>query len=182
VTIPGGSCPTVGVGGHITGGGYGYLSRQYGLVADNVYAVEVVTVDSAGKAKATIATREVNDPNRDLWWAHSGGGGGNFGIVTRYWLKSPDATGSDPTKQLPKAPTALTRATAAWRWSDLDRAAWARLLGNFQAWSARNSAPGTPTAALTGMLVAFRKEGARSRWPASSTRPRQAAVPSWTPS
>ncbi|MER7890103.1 FAD-binding protein [Micromonospora sp. NPDC094482] len=85
VTIPGGSCPGVGVGGHIAGGGYGRLSRLHGLVVDHLYAVEVVVVDRGGTARAVVATRERTDPNRDLWWAHTGGGGGNFGVVTRYW-------------------------------------------------------------------------------------------------
>ncbi|RLU89272.1 FAD-linked oxidase [Streptomyces griseocarneus] len=155
VTIPGGSCPTVGVGGHITGGGYGYLSRQYGLVADNVCAVEVVVVGRNGMASSVIATNGQFDPNRDLWWACCGGGGGNFGIVTRYWLRSPGATGTDPTLQLPPSPTGLTTTTATWRWSDLDAASWATLVGNFTAWTARNSAPGTPTAPLMGLLVGF---------------------------
>ena len=50
VTIPGGICPGVGVGGHFAGGGYGFLSRRYGLAADYLYAVEVVTVDQVGQA------------------------------------------------------------------------------------------------------------------------------------
>jgi FAD/FMN-containing dehydrogenase len=43
VTIPGGICYSVGIGGHIAGGGYGLLSRSHGLVVDHLYAVEVVT-------------------------------------------------------------------------------------------------------------------------------------------
>src|SRR5580693_7693138 len=35
LTFPGGSCPTVGVSGHVLGGGYGYLARPYGLACDN---------------------------------------------------------------------------------------------------------------------------------------------------
>ncbi|WP_157978879.1 FAD-binding oxidoreductase, partial [Nocardia aurea] len=92
VTIPGGHCPTVGVGGHIAGGGFGLLSRRYGLTVDHLQAVEVVVVDAYGTAKSVVATREDSDPNRELWWAHTGGGGGNFGIVTRYWFRSPGAT------------------------------------------------------------------------------------------
>lgn len=44
VTIPGGSCPAVGAGGHFAGGGYGALSRRYGSVVDHLYGVEVVVV------------------------------------------------------------------------------------------------------------------------------------------
>lgn len=51
--------------------------------------------------------------NRELWWAHTGGGG-NFGIVTRYWLRTPDSTGTDPYSALPKAPTPITTFRVAW--------------------------------------------------------------------
>jgi FAD/FMN-containing dehydrogenase len=40
VTIPGGSCYSVGAGGHICGGGYGLLSRKYGLTVDHLVAVQ----------------------------------------------------------------------------------------------------------------------------------------------
>lgn len=96
VTIPGGICYSVGAGGHIAGGGYGLLSRAHGLVVDHLYAVEVVVTDGKGGVRTVVATREKNDPNRELWWAHTGGGGGNFGLVTRYWFRSPGATGSEP--------------------------------------------------------------------------------------
>ncbi|GGN29920.1 hypothetical protein GCM10011609_87340 [Lentzea pudingi] len=89
VTIPGGGCPEVGAGGHIAGGGYGPLSRRYGAVVDHLYGVEVVVVGKDGKARVVVATREEDDPFRELWWAHTGGGGGNFGVVTKYWLRSP---------------------------------------------------------------------------------------------
>lgn len=78
VTIPGGVCHSVGAGGHVSGGGYGMLSRAHGLVVDHLYAVEVVVVDARGRVRTVVATRERDDPNRDLWWAHTGGGG-NFG-------------------------------------------------------------------------------------------------------
>uniref|UniRef100_UPI00245791B1 FAD-binding oxidoreductase n=1 Tax=Nocardia wallacei TaxID=480035 RepID=UPI00245791B1 len=91
VTIPGGICKGVGAGGHISGGGYGPLSRRHGLVADHLYGVEMVAVDARGEASVVVATRD--GPHRDLWWAHTGGGGGNFGVVTRFLLRSPDADG-----------------------------------------------------------------------------------------
>ncbi|MFC6930767.1 FAD-binding protein [Actinomadura yumaensis] len=89
VTLPGSACPTVGIGGHVVGGGVGQLSRWHGATVDHLYAVEVVVVDANGTARAVVATRDAGDPNRDLWWAHTGGGGGNFGVVTKYWFRSP---------------------------------------------------------------------------------------------
>jgi FAD/FMN-containing dehydrogenase len=40
--FPGGSCPTVGVSGHVLGGGYGYLARPFGLACDNLLSVDLV--------------------------------------------------------------------------------------------------------------------------------------------
>jgi FAD/FMN-containing dehydrogenase len=85
VVIPLGEYPGIGMGGHVVGGAFGFLCRQLGLAADYLYAVEVVVVDENGRASSVVATREAADPHRDLWWAHTGGGGGNFGIATRYW-------------------------------------------------------------------------------------------------
>jgi FAD/FMN-containing dehydrogenase len=62
VTMPGGSCYSVGAGGHISAGGFGLLSRQFGLTVDYLHAVEVVVVDQDGKAKAVIAERDDKDP------------------------------------------------------------------------------------------------------------------------
>jgi FAD/FMN-containing dehydrogenase len=78
--VPGGSCPTVGFGGLALGGGYGLASRALGLTADNVTGVVVVTPD--GRLRRIDAR---HDP--DLFWALRGGGGGNFGIVTRFELR-----------------------------------------------------------------------------------------------
>ncbi len=75
LSIPGGSCPTVGVTGSTLGGGIGVVGRKYGLSCDRLVAVEVVTAD--GEA---VRADERTEP--DLLWAHRGGGGGNFGIVT----------------------------------------------------------------------------------------------------
>ena len=104
--------PEVGAGGHFCGG-YGPLSRLHGSVVDHLDAVEVVVVNRAGVARSVIATRDPKDPNHDLWWAHAGGGGGNFGVVTRYWLRTPGAAGDDPAKLLPRAPAGLLRVVVA---------------------------------------------------------------------
>ena len=158
VTLPGGFCPTVGVGGHVIGGGYGALSRLHGCVSDHLYAVESVVVGVDGKAKRVVATRDEDDPNRDLWWAHAGGGGGNFGVATKFWFRSRDASGDDPAELLPRRPSGFTTASVAWKWADLDEAALATLYDNFLGWCERNSSPNTPAAAVWGQLIAFRKE------------------------
>jgi FAD/FMN-containing dehydrogenase len=79
VTIPAGVSPNVGVGGHVVGGGFGFLCCQHGLASDHLFGVEVVVVDETGTARSVVATREPSDPNRDLWWAHTGGGGATSG-------------------------------------------------------------------------------------------------------
>ncbi|GII90699.1 FAD-binding oxidoreductase [Sinosporangium siamense] len=131
VTVPGGSCPGVGVGGHVSGGGYGMLSHRDGLVVDHLYGVEVVVVDKSGRARIVVATREAGDPHRDLWWAHTGGGGGNFGIVTRYLFRAPDATGNTPETLLPKPPAQVLVTQVHWSWPDLTEATFNRLVSNY---------------------------------------------------
>jgi FAD/FMN-containing dehydrogenase len=157
VTIPGGSCGTVGAGGHISGGGYGLNSRQLGLTVDYLYGVEVVTVDAAGKAKVIVATRDAADPNRDLWWAHTGGGGGNFGVITRFLFKSATATGTNPATFLPKPAAEIFLHSVALNWADVDEATFTRLLTNWGTWHEQNSAPSSPYAGLFGLLKLNKK-------------------------
>ncbi|KUJ66536.1 hypothetical protein ACZ90_36065 [Streptomyces albus subsp. albus] len=159
VTVPGGWCPGVGAGGHVCGGGYGVLSRSMGLVVDHLYAVEVVVVGKDGRASAVVATREESDPNRELWWAHTGGGGGNFGVVTRYWLRSAGAGGDSPERLLPKAPTETINFSAQWPWQalELDEEKFTRLIRNHTDWCERNSAPGAPATRLYADLTVGRK-------------------------
>ena len=147
LTLPAGEVPDIGMGGHVVGGAFGFLCRQHGLAADYLYAVEVVVVDHDGIARAVVATREPEDPHRDLWWAHTGGGGGNFGIVTRYWFRS-----------LPKAPDSVLTFRAAWHWGDLDAAAFGRLLRNFGAWCERHSDAASPYARLFSTLFLVRRQ------------------------
>ena len=88
-------------------------------------------VDATGTARSVVASREPSDPNHDLWWGLSGAGGGNFGVVTRCWFRSPGAAGTDPASLLPKAPRPVTVFRASWSWDDIDQAAFARLTDNF---------------------------------------------------
>ena len=71
-----GDTGSVGIGGITLGGGMGFLSRREGLTIDNLLAAEIVTAD--GQIRTVDAC---HDP--DLFWAIRGGGG-NFGVVTRF--------------------------------------------------------------------------------------------------
>ncbi|GAB1644484.1 FAD-binding oxidoreductase [Krasilnikovia sp. MM14-A1259] len=153
VTLPGGVCPTVGIGGHATGGGYGLLSRRYGVVADHIEAVEMVVVDKPGTARVVVASRNASDPNNDLWWATAGGGGGNFGIVTKYWFRSPGASGTAPEQQLPQPPGEVLVSSVPVGWPALDQNAFSTLVRNFGTFFEQNCAANSPYTALSG--VAF---------------------------
>ncbi|KAK7399744.1 hypothetical protein VNO78_10933 [Psophocarpus tetragonolobus] len=77
--FPAGACPTVGVGGHLSGGGYGNMIRKYGLTVDHVVDAKIVDV------KGRILTKETM--GEDLFWAIRGGGGASFGVILSYTVK-----------------------------------------------------------------------------------------------
>lgn len=158
VVLPAGQSPDIGIGGHALGSAFGFLHRTRGLAGDHLYAVEVVVVDETGMAKAVVATRESADPNRELWWAHTGGGGGNFGVVTRYWFRSPNVDGSDPTRALPTAPGSVVTLKAAWNWNDVDERAFTELIRNYGEWCERNADETSPNATLFSVITAGRRQ------------------------
>ena len=79
--VQGGGCTTVGVAGLIQSGGFGSFSKYYGTAAASLLEAEVVTADGVVRIANSCT-------NPDLFWALKGGGGGNFGVVTRLTLKT----------------------------------------------------------------------------------------------
>lgn len=158
VVLPLGEYPNIGMGGHVPGGAFGFLCRQLGLAADYLNAVEVVTVDEGGRASSVVASRERSDPNRELWWAHTGGGAGNFGAVTRYWFRAHGTSGDDPMETLPRAPESITTLKAEWNWSDINRESFLRILQNHGVWCERNSDADSSFASLWTLLEIHRHQ------------------------
>ncbi len=76
LVTPTGINSTTGIAGLTLGGGFGWISRKYGLTADNLLLAEIVT------AKGDVVTVSAGE-NPDLFWGIRGGGG-NFGIVTSF--------------------------------------------------------------------------------------------------
>src|SRR5262249_20161431 len=78
--FPSGHCMSVGLGGFLLQGGFGWNSRAWGPACASVTAIEVVTAD--GELVRADATQ-----NADLFWAARGAGPGFFGVVTRFEVK-----------------------------------------------------------------------------------------------
>ncbi|MHA0856380.1 FAD-binding oxidoreductase [Paenibacillus sp. CMAA1364] len=106
---PFGDSPTVGIGGITLGGGIGPLQRTIGLISDNLISVEMV--DAKGRVIQASKKR-----NSDLLWASRGGGGGNFGIYTKYKLK------------VRRSPETATVFKVIWPWNQFEKVlkAWQR--------------------------------------------------------
>ncbi|XP_027916356.1 berberine bridge enzyme-like 21 [Vigna unguiculata] len=77
--FPAGACPTVGVGGHLSGGGYGNMMRKHGLSVDHILDAKIVDVKGRILDKATMG--------EDLFWAIRGGGGASFGVILSFTVK-----------------------------------------------------------------------------------------------
>ena len=75
LAVPGGECPTVSNAGYSLGGGFGFLSRTYGLGCDHIMAAELVDADG-------LVLNVTEDEHPDLLWALRGAGGAGLGVVT----------------------------------------------------------------------------------------------------
>lgn len=109
VTIPGGSCPTVGISGLTLGGGHGVVSRAYGLTCDSLVGATLVTADG----KTVDCDKK---QHADLFWALRGAGNGNFGVVTELRFRTHPA---------PRA----VMAYLTWPWSKA-----AKVVASWQKW------------------------------------------------
>ncbi len=114
LTLPAGSCYMVGAGGHISGGGYGFLSRLHGLTCDWISAVDILTVDPKGEV---IERRVDKHHDADLFRACCGAGGGNFGVITGFRFD-----------RLPPAPREVAQAHLIFDWKDMTEARFTQLL------------------------------------------------------
>lgn len=80
--LPGGSCATVALGGLTLGGGYGLMSRLFGLTCDSLQSITMVD----GNGSIVVSNKDTN-----LLWACRGGANGNFGIITELTYKVHDS-------------------------------------------------------------------------------------------
>ena len=79
VAAPTGTEGSVGLVGATLGGGFGLLTRSFGMASDNLLAAEIVVASDGGGAEAIVVDE---NHHADLLWALRGAGNGNFGIVT----------------------------------------------------------------------------------------------------
>ncbi|KAL6561294.1 hypothetical protein OROMI_016895 [Orobanche minor] len=79
LAFPAGVCPTVGVGGHFSGGGYGMISRKHSIAADHTIDAKLINADGE-----ILDRRSMGE---DLFWAIRGGGGTSFGIILEFKVK-----------------------------------------------------------------------------------------------
>jgi FAD/FMN-containing dehydrogenase len=114
---------TTGVAGLTLGGGFGWLSRQYGMTVDNLVSADVVTANG----ELVHATA---DAHEDLFWAIRGGGG-NFGVVTMFEFRlhpvGPEVFGGLVVLPLEQAKDALKKYRAATKDMPDELSVWAVL-------------------------------------------------------
>ncbi|HTX30539.1 MAG TPA: FAD-binding oxidoreductase [Solirubrobacteraceae bacterium] len=139
-TIPAGTCPSVGIGGHALGGGMGFAGRAFGLALDNLVALELVTADGLVR---TVSER--SEP--ELFWALRGSGGGNFAVVTQLSFR------------VHPLPPAASWVILSWPWSEAGDAlaAWQDwqpgATDRFSSVFHLETSPEGPTASVVGQYL-----------------------------
>jgi hypothetical protein len=156
-TVVGGGDGTVGLGGYLQGGGHGPLSSQFGLGADQIYQVTVITTDGL----RLVANQK---QNQDLLWAIKGGGAGQYGVVTEYVLKTHPAPTQVVRGGLQVYAAKHASADAAWK-------AVAAVV---------SSLPDVMDARLGGTVNVFKGSTAKQSLGVNYTVPGAAVVPSLT--
>ncbi len=130
LTLPAGSCYSVGAGGHISGGGYGFLSRLHGLSSDWLAALDILTVDASGR----VIERRVDRKNdSDLFRSCCGAGVAGFGIITAFRFKD-----------LPIAPREVVEVALHFPWETMTEDQFIALLTTYgDYWATRGCDPDT---------------------------------------
>lgn len=128
LTVPAGSCPTVGIAGLTLGGGLGILGRTYGLTSDHLLGAQVVLADGR------IVDCD-DDHDSELFWALRGAGAGNFGVVTSLVFRA-------------RAASPATNFHLSWPFSSA-----AAVIDAWQAW-----APSAPDELFASLLVTAERE------------------------
>jgi FAD/FMN-containing dehydrogenase len=116
-TLPGGTCPSVGIAGLTTGGGYGMLVRSSGLTCDRLRRVTLIDHDGQARDSSTDIRGD------DILWAVRGAGGGSFGVVTDFEFETITC------------PSQVVYFTMRWKW---DRSTIATVLSRWMAWTNDN--------------------------------------------
>ncbi|OPG01832.1 hypothetical protein B1R27_35155 [Streptomyces sp. GKU 895] len=98
VTVPAGTCFQVGVGGLVSGGGWGLLCRQLGLVVDHLYGVEVVCVDATAPRRSRSAPASRATPTTTC-------GGPTPAVAAATSVSSPASGSAHPARPAPTPPS-----------------------------------------------------------------------------
>ena len=139
-SITHGRCRGVGLSAYLMGGGWALDSSHLGMGCDRVKKVEIVVADG----RVLVASENDPDPDlRDLFWAVRGGGGGNLGFATRWWLE-------------PMTVQKVVAFSGRWRLGDSAQSVFRTLLRALDA---------APPAMGAEMTMSTTYASVRSKWP-----------------